>query len=102
MESCFALVIIRAHQQGISVGPLYGAEGKTIDLPTSRAKIFSRARSASGRFFLFSAATTGTGNKKPRTLRESSKTTAMAANANFATAGVIWQCACLRYWSVKS
>ena len=27
-----------------------------IDLPTSRARIFSRARSASGRFFLFSAA----------------------------------------------
>ena len=53
MESCFALIIIRAHQQGISVGPLYGAEGKTIDLPTSRAKIFSRARSASGRFFCF-------------------------------------------------
>ena len=28
----------------------------TIDLPTSRAQIFSRARSASGRFFMFSAA----------------------------------------------
>ena len=53
MESCFALIIIRTHQQGISVGPLYGAEGKTIDLPTSRAKIFSRARSASRRFFCF-------------------------------------------------
>ena len=27
-----------------------------LDLPTSRAQIFSRARSASGRFFIFSAA----------------------------------------------
>ena len=28
----------------------------SIDLPTSRAQSFSRARSASGRFFMFSAA----------------------------------------------
>ena len=41
-----------------------------LDLPTSRAQIFSRARSVSGRFFVFSAAkqarerTTGTGNEK--------------------------------------
>ena len=34
---------------------------------TSRAQIFSRARSASGRFFV-----TVTGNEKGRTLRESS------------------------------
>ena len=27
-----------------------------LDLPTSRAQIFSRARGASGRFFMFSAA----------------------------------------------
>ena len=51
---------------------------------------------------MFSAATTVTGNEKGRTLRECSKTTAMAATANFATAGVIWLCACVRYWSVKS
>ena len=49
-----------------------------LDLPTSRAQIFSRARSSSGRFFKFSAAkaskraralgpTTGTGNEKRRT-----------------------------------
>ena len=61
--------------QGIAVGPLYGAEGKTKDLSTNQAHIFSRAGSASGRFFLFSAATTGTGNVKRRTLRKSSKTT---------------------------
>ena len=78
MQSCFAL--IRAHRvmgfwQGIAVGPLYGAEGKTKDLSTNQAHIFSRAGSASGRFFLFSAATTGTGNVKRRTLRKSSKTT---------------------------
>ena len=49
-----------------------------LDLPTSRAQIFSRARSSSGRFLMFSAAkaskraralgpTTGTGNEKRRT-----------------------------------
>ena len=52
-----------------------------LDLPTSRAQCLSRARSASGRFFMFSAAresetfalgpTTGTGNEKRRTLRKS-------------------------------
>ena len=52
-----------------------------IDLPTSRAKIFSPARSASGRFFVFLrqkwarerklVPTTGTGNVKRRTLRKS-------------------------------
>ena len=52
-----------------------------IDLPTSRAQIFSRARSASGRFFVFLrqkrarerklGPTTETGNEKRRTLRKS-------------------------------
>ena len=53
--------------------------GYDLDLPTSRAEIFSRAQSASGRIFMFSAAkanalgpTTGTGNEKRRTLRKSS------------------------------
>ena len=57
-----------------------------VDLPTSRSQFFFlRALSASGRFFMFSAAkaserareresessTTGTGNEKGRTLRKS-------------------------------
>ena len=49
-----------------------------LDLPRSRAQIFSRARSASVRFFMFSAAkasergeTTGTGNEKRGSLRKS-------------------------------
>ena len=53
-----------------------------LKLPTSRAQIFSRARSSSGRFFMFSAAkasegaralgpTTGTGNEKQRTSKKS-------------------------------
>ena len=53
-----------------------------LDLPTSRTQKFSRARSASGRFLMFSVAkasersralgpTTGTGNEKRRTLRKS-------------------------------
>ena len=53
----------------------------TLDLPTSRAQSFSRARSASGRFFMFlrqnereSGKTTGTGNEKRRTLRKSRHT----------------------------
>ena len=54
-------------------------EHRSVDLPTSRAQFFSRARSTSGRFFIFSAAkasessgpTTGTGNVKRRTLRKS-------------------------------
>ena len=47
--------------------------GAILDLPTSRTQIFSRARSASGRFFLcFLRPTTGTGNEKRRILRKSS------------------------------
>ena len=53
-----------------------------LDLPTSRTQKFSRARSASGRFLMFSVAkatersralgpTTGTGNEKRRTLKKS-------------------------------
>ena len=53
-----------------------------LDLPTSRAQIFSRARTWSGRFFMFPAVkasegaralgpTTGTGNEKRRTSRKS-------------------------------
>ena len=57
-----------------------------LDLPTSRAQIFSRARSESGRFFYVFCSknerrsegssfvlgpTTGTGNEKRRTLRKS-------------------------------
>ena len=41
-----------------------------LDLPTSRAQIFSRARSASGRFFMFSSAKANQ-NEKRRTLRKS-------------------------------
>ena len=54
----------------------------TLDLPTSRALSFSRARSASGRFFVFSTAKRarerenyrGTRNEKRRTLRKSRDT----------------------------
>ena len=56
-------------------------EHRSVGLPTSQAQFFSRARSASGRFFIFSAATatessgptTGTGNEKRRTLRKSNR-----------------------------
>ena len=53
----------------------------SLDLPTSLAQIFSRARSARGRFLCFLrqkrarerelGPTTGTGNEKQRTLRKS-------------------------------
>ena len=60
----------------------------TLDLPTSRAQSFSRARSASGRFFMFSTAKRarerenyrGTRNEKRRTLRKSRHTLNSVAN----------------------
>ena len=58
--------------------PIVTTKGKSaflLDLPTSRVQIFSRARSASGRFFMFSAAKASerakAGNEKRRTLRKS-------------------------------
>ena len=64
----------------------YSFFGIYLDLPTSRTQIFSRRRSAKGRFFLCflrqkrarerelraAARTTRTGNEKRRTLRKSS------------------------------
>ena len=41
----------------------------SLDLPTSLAQMFSRARSARGRFFMFFAAKAN-GNEKQRTLRK--------------------------------
>ena len=39
----------------VSLLPVSRSERENLDLPTSRAQIFSRARSASGRFFMFPA-----------------------------------------------
>ena len=61
-------------EEGTSVHRLSSVHTK-LDLPTSRAQIFSQARSASGRFFKFSAAKANQrakpGNEKRRTLRKS-------------------------------
>ena len=61
-------------EEGTSVHGLSSVHTK-LDLPTSRAQIFSQARSASGRFFKFSAAKANQrakpGNEKRRTLRKS-------------------------------
>ena len=76
-----AVELLSIHETVVSVSYEFNTT-EVLDLPTNRGQIISRARSASGRFLMFSAAkasertrtlgpTTGTGNEKQRTSRNS-------------------------------